>query len=104
MPKETCEYHALLVSDLAVTKNNTEHIKKAVDGLASRIATHVDEGEREGGFRDRLKSMESEISIMKKERWKLAITVGLIVGTMARSPDIWHLLINVFCKLAFAGQ
>lgn len=41
---DPCEYHTQLVSDIAVIKNDLQYIK-------SRVAGHIDEGEKQGGFK-----------------------------------------------------
>jgi hypothetical protein len=82
MPSETCEYHTLLVADIAVIKNSLANIEK-------KMCSHVEDGEKQGGFRDRLIIAEQEISIIKKGYWKACLISGLIGGLVGNvSPDI----------------
>lgn len=82
MPPETCEYHTLLVADIAVIKTDIKYIK-------DKVCNHIREGEERGGFRDRLIILEQEVSVIKKGYWKTAIVSGLIGGLVGNlSPDI----------------
>lgn len=88
MPPETCEYHTKLVSDIAVIKNDIGYIK-------DKVCNHVDEGERQGGYRDRVFLLEQqmidhkkEIATIKKGYWKACIVSGLLGGLIVRvGPD-----------------
>jgi len=72
---EQCEYHVLLVSDIAVIKNDLTYIK-------DRICSHVEEGEKTGGFRDRLLLLEQSVSELKKAMWTRVIVAGFIGGLL----------------------
>lgn len=80
MAPETCEYHTQLATDMAVIKNDVQYIKE-------RVCTHIYEGEKQGGFRDRLSAVESDISALKKAMWIRVIVAGVIGGMIANGSD-----------------
>ena len=89
MTTETCEYHTLLVADIAVIKNDLQYIK-------DRLCNHVTEGEKEGGFRDRLLIAEKEIAVIKRGYWKACIVSGLIGGLLSQmTPEAFRWIINL---------
>ena len=86
---EQCEYHVQLVTDIAVIKNDLTYIK-------SKVCSHVEEGEKQGGFRDRLVIVEQDISALKKAKWITAITAGLIGGLVSQlTPEVFTWLIRL---------
>ena len=93
MPPETCEYHVKLVSDISVIKNDIGYIR-------DKVCKHVEEGEKEGGFRDRLLVIEGEVSALKKAEWTRLIIAGLIGGLLGKlTPDLFSFLVkSVFAQ------
>ena len=90
---EQCEYHTLLVADIAVIKNDLQYIK-------SKVCTHIEEGDKVGGFRDRLIIMEQEISALKKAMWARVGVAGMIGGLVGSgSVDI----LTIFLKWLMKG-
>jgi hypothetical protein len=80
-----CEYHTMLVSDLAVIKNDISYIKEKVCG-------HIREGEKEGGFRDRVVLLEerqkkvlNEIIPELKRRFWFSSLIGGVLGALIGS-------------------
>lgn len=62
----------------------------------NNVAAHVNEGEREGGFRDRIRELEAvatnlkaQVSVIKKGYWKTAVIAGVCSGVAARYPEIF---------------
>lgn len=89
MSPDTCEKHLDVARDLAV-------IKSMLSAIQDRMMHHVDEGERPGGYRDRLIVAELEISTIKKGYWKACIVSGIIGGMLGNlTPD----LINAVFKI-----
>jgi hypothetical protein len=80
MPPETCEYHTLLVADIAVIKTDVSYIKKYIDSQDIRITKHIDEGEKQGGFRDRVIILEQAVEALKKAMWIRVGVAGVIGG------------------------
>ena len=63
-------------------------------------SVHVIEGDKSGGFRDRLLKMEIEVSDLKKSRWITTIVGGIIGGLVgAGSKDVLTTLLNWIMKL-----
>jgi len=95
MSSETCIQHTQLVADIAVLKDNTNYIR-------NKLCKHVDEGERDGGFRDRLLLAEKEITDLKNDiqrisrgRWIIGFVSGIVSTLIATgSRDILVLLIK----------
>ncbi|MFA4991385.1 MAG: hypothetical protein WC569_02275 [Candidatus Omnitrophota bacterium] len=88
MPPETCENHTSLVADIAVIKTDIKYIK-------NKVCSHIDEGEKSGGFRDRLIVAEQAIDVIKKGYWKSSLVAGLIGGLLGKiSPDIFDWLVK----------
>ena len=72
-----------------------------LENIEKRLTTHVVEGEKEGGWRDRLLIMEQEVCSLKKAEWIRLIIASLIGGLLGKlSPD----LVNFFAKMLMAGQ
>jgi len=98
---ETCSQHSELVSKVAVLETKLDGIKDSQERVEKIFCKHVDEGEKTGGFRDRLIVVEQSISTIKKRYWKACIVARVIGGLLGKlRKDIFNLLL----KLAFAGQ
>ena len=98
---ETCPQHSELVSKVAVLETKLDGIKDSQERVEKIFCKHVDEGEKTGGFRDRLIVVEQSISTIKKSYWKTCIVSGVIGGLLGKlSPDLFNFLL----KLAFARQ
>jgi hypothetical protein len=88
-----CERHEQLVTDIATIKADIKYIKESV-------CRHISEGEKEGGFRDRLLIAEKEISVIKNGYWKACIVSGILGGLLGKlSPDFFNWMV----KAVFAG-
>ena len=82
-------------------------IQTTLKYISERLLTHVVEGDRVGGYRDRLLVMEEclkatkkEISTIKQGYWRACIASGIIGGMLGNlTPD----LINVLIKLTTGG-
>ncbi len=63
---------------------------------------HIHEGEKEGGFRDRLLTLEGEVKVIKEEKlnttknaqWR----IGIIVGILCSLPAWIGLMMRLFGK------
>jgi len=97
---QQCDQHQDIVTKLAVIQNT-------LDTVATRICAHIDDGERPGGYRDRVinlehchKANQSEIAAVKKEYWKTCLMAGVIGGLLGKlTPEIFNFLI----RSVFAG-
>lgn len=77
MPSDMCGHHVQLSNDLAVIKNDLEYMR-------NRVTQHVDEGEREGGYRDQMLIMKRDIDDLKKRFW-ISSAVGGLIGAVVGS-------------------
>ena len=84
--------HCLKEEDWGKVKSDMEFFK-------SKVCKHVNEGDRPGGYRDRLLIAEKEISIIKKGYWIAAVVAGAVGGLIGKlTPD----LVSFFIKQVFA--
>jgi hypothetical protein len=85
---QICSYHVTLSSDIAAIKQDILYIK-------DRVCTHIEEGEKYGGYRDRLLLIENEFKSFKKSVWYSSILSGIIGALIAiGSKDILLVLIK----------
>ena len=71
-----------------------------LEHFTRKVCKHIDDGEKQGGFRDRVLILEETVSALKRSYWKTALTCGIIGGLLGKiSPDIFNLLV----RLCFAG-
>ena len=89
---ETCEYHTLSVADIAVMKNDLAYIK-------DKVCSHVSDGDKPGGFRDRLIILEQEVSALKKAMWIRVAVAGFVGGLVANgTPEAVQWLIKIIIR------
>ena len=89
---ETCEYHTELASDIAVIKNSIQNIEKS-------FSKHIDDAEKQGGYRDRLSSLEQVVSALKKAMWCRVGIAGLIGGLIGSgSADAINVVLKWIMK------
>ena len=92
-----CAQHMDMVKDMATVKQVVMDMSKSFDDVKARMVSHVHEGERPGGVRDRLLLLEQEISTIKKGYWKACIVAGVIGGLLAdATPEVIKLIISFF--------
>lgn len=76
----------------------TQFIQK----VESAMMKHIDEGERAGGIRDRVKVVEikvADIENIKRGVWKAGIIGGVIGSLFAQAaPEVMKLLIGIIFK------
>lgn len=92
-----CEYHIQLVEDIAVIKNDLKYMR-------DKVCSHIEEGEKAGGFRDQvllarvdINNLKEQISVIKKGYWKTAIVGGLVGGLMANTtPEMINFIVGWF--------
>ena len=66
-----------------------------LEAFSEKFCKHIEEGEKDGGYRDRLLTAEHDINALKKCYWKTAIVCGLIGGLIGQAtPDLFILLIR----------
>jgi len=106
---EYCDQHMQTIKDAETTKQVVIRLEKSFEDIKARMVVHINEGEKEGGFRDRVRDLEKEneriikdnekmntvISSLKKADWKRVITAGIIGGIVSRSPDVWGFLLTL---------
>lgn len=87
-----------------------ERIALAFDGFADfkrAVWTHIDEGERPGGMRDKIKDLEhshvlcsktttDRIARIERTMWKTAVVSGIVVGLIFKGvPELLKLFITI---------
>lgn len=77
-------------------KTTLKYLTESMNRIEKRVLTHVEEGDRPGGFRDRLLILERDVSIMKKGYWIAAVVGGVIGGMLGSSvPEAFAFIFKV---------
>jgi len=89
---EVCKEHSTITQILGRIEQKCEslasdigRLDKRINGSFDRIGKHVDEGERPGGFRERLAKIEQIVETIAQEKlnstkaaqWRIGIVAGL---------------------------
>jgi hypothetical protein len=91
--KTTLSLFIQSVTDLIATVNTSIKEDRA------KFDRHVYDGEKVGGYRDRLMKVESDISALKKAEWFRVIIAGLIGGLVANNtPDFFTMLMKLITR------
>lgn len=91
------EHECIKEHEWGTLETTLKFTNDALTRIEKRIGCHIDEGERQGGYRDRIIALEHQL----KSIWWICIvfsTIGGLIGKL--TPD----LINFVIKTAFAGQ
>lgn len=92
-PNEVYPEHIKLVADIEVVKNDIKYIRE-------KVCDHIHEGEKEGGFRDRLIVLEQTVSSLKKAMWARVSVAGLIGGLVGSgSADALGIFLKWIMKI-----
>ena len=90
-----CEEHTDVIKSLSrieqICKDTSNHIDRLdsrINGAFVRIEKHVDEGDKPGGFRERVVKLETlifkatneKLNSTKASQWRIGIIVGVIIG------------------------
>jgi len=60
-----------------------------LENMSAKICGHINEGDKQGGFRDRIIILEQEVSALKQAEWGRVIAAGVIGGLIGNlSPDL----------------
>ena len=101
MPPEQCSEHSNLASKISSIDTKIGFIKEYIEKQDARITKHIEEGEKSGGFRDRLIIVEQNLSALKKAMWIRVIVAGLIGGLIGSgSADALGLFLRWLMKVA----
>ena len=98
-PGEFCEEHTKISVELA--KNTQAQIdqRNSWEEIKIRLIAHINEGEKQGGVRDRLLILEQEVSALKKAMWVRVMVSGLIGGLIGSgSADALSLFLKWLMK------
>ena len=80
-----------------------KHIDESLDRIENKVCTHIYDGEKEGGFRDKLLTaildidrIKTELSLIKKGYYISGALGGVIGGLVGKvSPDIISFLVGL---------
>ena len=103
---DTCDKHSEMVSNVAVITERLSNIVESQERVEKFFAKHVEEGEKAGGFRDRLVVVElavttlsKEISALKTAKWITAVVSGLIGGLLSQIlPETIELIVKTIFR------
>jgi len=69
---------------------------KRINGALDCMNKHIDEGDKPGGFRDRILIVEQNIKELKKAEWTRVIVAGVLGGLIGNvSPDLIQGLLSL---------
>jgi len=100
---ECCQDHPNVTESLAIIKHELTFIRNSV-------TKHIEEGDKVGGYRDRVLIAESEINIIKQELFRLdkalkteVLKTGIIGGLIGAfvgqmTPELWRILVMVITR------
>ena len=107
-----CEEHTDAIKSLSrieqICKDTSNHIDRLdsrINGAFVRIEKHVDEGDKKGGFRERLVKLETlvvaateeKLNSTKASQWRIGLIAG-IPGVIATIILIVFKIINMATK------
>jgi 3-dehydroquinate synthetase len=96
MEGEKCAYHEQLATDIALIKQGMDFIRETISQDRTKTQAHIHEGEREGGVRDRLTTVETQLKTLKRDKWWVAIVGGVIGGLIgAQAPGLIRDIVGV---------
>ena len=90
-----CEEHTDVIKTLSsieqickATNSHIDRLDSRINGAFVRIEKHVDEGDKPGGFRERVVKLETlifkatneKLNSTKASQWRIGIIVGVIVA------------------------
>lgn len=100
---EPCNYHHQLCEDMSIIKHDMAYIR-------DNVTNHITEGDKVGGYRDRVLIAESEINVIKNELYRLDKAlktevfktglVGGIIGALVGqlTPEVVKILIQLLTR------
>jgi len=89
MEQWQCEQHTELIKSVALIQNDLKYIRE-------KVCRHIEDGEKEGGWRDRLLLAEQQISTIKKGYWKACAVSGIIGGLIGKlTPDVLSFVVKI---------
>jgi len=127
MPPEThnfCPEHTDTIRTLGRIEATMQSLAAGIDSLGntlgkafSRIDSHIDEGEKLGGSRDRIRTVEKDVGVIQvalenqgikidglaKRIWRTAVIGGIIGGLIGHITPDFFALITAFLKLHLGG-
>lgn len=72
-----------------IQESRITKLETGFEYFIKRTADHIAEGDKQGGFRDRVVILEQQVSALKKAEWTRVITAGVIGGLIGNlSPDL----------------
>lgn len=98
---ETCKDHGDFCEKLGGILATLKGMKETNDETNKAIKDHILEADKPGGIRDRVKTLEDTISVIKQGYWKACVVSAIVGGLVARlAPELlWAILQNLIGKL-----
>lgn len=85
-----------LLQTAVENKTHIESIFNILEKVDNSWCKHINEADSPGGIRDRVKTLEAEITALKKSIWKIGIVCGFIGALLGNlTPEA----VNLFVKL-----
>lgn len=104
----TCPEHSQVITGIARTEQKIDtlsadmaRLDKRINGSFDRIAKHVDEGEKAGGFRERLTKLEMLVATAAQEKLNSTKASQYRIGLICGAPGIVWIVIQI---VSFIGK
>ena len=104
---DKCEHHDKVVTEYSKLVTSIAVMTSMLSEIKGNITSHIREGEKQGGYRDRLIALEFAQSAAERERknirvgiWRTCLVAGMIGGLLGKlTPEFF----SVIAKAAFAS-
>jgi len=98
-----CEEHKEIIKNHAKLYTSIAVIEMMLTEIKDKVISHIEDGERRGGYRDRLVTVENqnetlqkELIAIKKGIWKIGVTAGVIGGLIGHgTPELAKFILKV---------
>lgn len=72
-----------------IQESRITKLETGFEYFIKKTADHISEGDKQGGYRDRLVVLEQAVSALKKAEWTRTLTAGLVGGLVGNiSPEL----------------